>query len=211
MEQQVRFATLADAVFPIASEVRVPRILIPIRIRASLVRDIALVVGFATLVALCGRIRFYLPENPVPITFQTLGVLLTGATLGSRRGLTSILLFYFVGMAGIPVFQGGNNGWHYVSTSPTAGYLIGFIAASFTVGFLAERGWDRRHVLWVFLIGNLLIYVPGLLWLGTKGYVAWESIFSKGMYPFIPGDLIKLMIAGIVLPSAWALVHRSKR
>ncbi|MCH7749577.1 MAG: biotin transporter BioY [Acidobacteria bacterium] len=183
------------------------------RIPASLIRDVILIVGFAALVTACGRIRFYIPDddfaglvNPTPITLQTFGVLLTGAALGSWRGTSSLLLFYFVGMAGLPVFQGGNNGWNYVTTSATGGYLIGFIAAAFVTGFLVERGWNRGNALWALLIGNAVLYVPGLLWLGTVISVPWEDVPSKGLYLFIPGDVLKLMMAGIVLPSAWALV-----
>lgn len=132
---------------------------------------------------------------------------MTGAALGSRLGLASILLFYFAGMAGANVFQGGQGGWDYVSGSPTGGYLIGFIAATFVIGFLSERGWDRRDVIWAILIGNLLIYLPGLLWLGAKGFVAWSDVFDKGMLPFIPGDLVKLMMVGVLLRPAWGIVN----
>jgi biotin transporter BioY len=199
--------TLAEAALPVPRETTVLGTTIP----AYVLRNIALVLVFAAIVALCGRARFYLPDNPVPITLQTFAVLLTGASLGSRLGLASIVLFYLVGMAGVPVFQGGNNGWDYVSSSATGGYLIGFIAATYVTGFLAERGWDRRHVMWALIIGNFTIYVPGLLWLGAKDFVPWEDVLSKGMYPFIVGDLLKLMMVGIVLPAAWAVVNLRKR
>ena len=202
-----RSTTLVEASLPLTGRVEVLGRQIP----ASLIRDVVLIVGFAALVSVCGRARFYLPDNPVPITMQTFGVLLTGAALGSWRGTSSLLLFYFVGMAGLPVFQGGNNGWGYVSGSSTGGYLIGFIAAAYVTGFLAERGWDRGRALWAVLAGNALIYIPGLLWLGAKGFVPWADVLSKGMYPFIPGDLLKIMMVGIVLPSAWALVKLRDR
>ncbi len=214
MRALARSATLAEAAFPSTRRVAV----LGRRVPASLLRDVALIVGFAALVAVCGRIRFYLPDNdfpgsvnPIPITLQTFAVLLTGAALGSWRGTCSLLLFYFVGMAGFSVFQGGNSGWSYVSGSATGGFLIGFIAAAFVTGFLAERGWNRSSVLWALLAGNAVLYVPGLLWLGAKEFVPWESVLSKGLYPFIPGDLLKLMMAGIVLPSAWTLVKLRDR
>ena len=206
--------TLADAAIPSTGQLE----LFGWRIPASLVRDIVLIVGFAGLVTACGRIRFYIPDadfagliNPTPISMQTFGVLLTGAALGSWRGTSSLLLFYFVGMAGLPVFQGGNHGWDYLTNGATGGYLIGFVAAAFITGFLVERGWNRGNALWALLIGNAVLYVPGLLWLGAKGFVAWEDVPSKGLYLFIPGDLLKIMMVGIVLPSAWALINLRDR
>ena len=207
MRLLTRSDTLAEAVIPVPKGVMILGTPIP----AYVLRDVALVVAFAALVALCGRARFFLGDNPVPITFQTFGVLMTGAALGSRLGLASILLFYFAGMAGVDVFQGGNSGWDYVSGSATGGYLIGFIAATFVIGFLAERGWDRRDILWALLIGNLLIYVPGLLWLGAKDFVPWDDVFTKGMLPFIPGDLTKLMMVGVVVRPAWGIVNLRRR
>ena len=198
MQAQTRTATLAQVVFPYQG---LQRLLV----------NTGLAMAFAAVVALCAHVRFYLPENPVPITLQTFAVLLTGATLGSRWGLASQLIYYFAGMAGTPVFQGGNSGWDYVSSSATGGYLIGFIVAAYVVGLLAERGWDRKRALWAILIGTVLIYVPGLLWLGAKTPVPWSQVFTTGLYPFIPGDLIKLMGASLVLPSAWALVRRLRR
>jgi biotin transport system substrate-specific component len=206
-----RAPTLIEAAFPSTRTLEV----LGWRVSVSALRDIALILGFAALVAVCGRIRFYLPDNdfpgsvnPIPITPQTFAVLLTGAALGSWRGAASLLVFYFVGMAGLPVFQGGHSGWSYVSGSPSAGFLIGFIAASYLTGFLAERGWNRGTALWALLAGNVVLYIPGLLWLVAKSpAVSWENVLSKGLYPFIPGDLLKLMMVGIVLPSAWALIN----
>ena len=207
MGVQARSATLVDALWPRAG-------VLP----QDLLRNLILIVGFAALVAVCGRIRFYLPDhdflygiNPIPVTMQTFAVLVTGVALGTWRGTSSLLLFYFVGMAGVPVFQGGNNGWSYVTDSPTGGYLIGFVAAAFITGFLAERSRIRGGTLWILLVGSILIYIPGLLWLGAKGFVPWGSVLSKGLYPFIPGDLLKLMMVGIVLPSAWAMVNLRDR
>lgn len=214
MPLSARSTTLAEGVFAPTGRIEV----MGQRIPARLLWDIALIVGFAALVAVCGRIRFYLPDNdfpgsvnPIPITMQTFAVLLTGAALGSWRGICSLLVFYFTGMAGLAVFQGGNSGWSYVSGSPTGGFLIGFIVSAYVTGFLAERGWNRAGALWALLVGNVVLYLPGLVWLGARGFVPWESVLSKGLYPFIPGDLLKLMMAGIVLPSAWALVELRNR
>ena len=196
MQAYPSIPTVADALWPRAGSV--PR---------DLLRDAVLVVGFVVLIALLGRLRFYLPDNPVPVTMQTFGVLLAGASLGSWRGGASLLLFYFVGMAGLPVYQGGNHGFDYVTAGPTGGYLIGFVAASLLTGALVERSWNRASLLWALLAGNVLLYVPGLLWLGAYGFVPWDSVLSKGLYPFVIGDLLKALMVGIVVPSAWGLVN----
>jgi biotin transport system substrate-specific component len=154
-----------------------------------------------------GRATFYLPDNPVPISFQTTGVLLIGGVLGLRWSLFAILAYYFLGMAGVPVFKDGGNGWHYVSATVTAGYIIGFVAAAPLVGYLTEHGWNRRLVLWPILLGSLIVYVPGLLWLHyfDFGWPPEGELFSKGMYPFIPGDLVKLIIASVAVGGLWTL------
>lgn len=194
MTTQARTMTLADAVFP----------------KAGVLRNVLLVVGFAALTAISGQIRVYLPDTIVPITLQTFAVLITGAALGSRLGTLSLLTFLVVGAVGVPVFQGGHSGLAYMMGG-TGGYLLGFLIASYIVGRLAERGWDRRHTTLAMLIGNIYIYIPGVLWLGLGGFYSWDKVLAKGLYPFIAGDLLKLALAAIVLPSAWALVNRVKK
>lgn len=186
--------SLMDALFPSLSTIQ--------RLAISL-----LIVG---LLVACGRATFYLPDNPVPITFQTAGVLLAGGTLGLRWGLFAILVYYFLGMAGVPVFKDGGNGWHYVSSTATAGYLIGFIAAVPLVGYLSQHGWHRGRILWPMLLGNLFIYLPALLWLNffDLGWPKEGELFKAGMYPFIPGDLVKLMVASLVVGLGWAIADR---
>lgn len=189
---QARSGTLAQALFP----------------SASLVRNVVLVLGFVALIALAARIRIYTPWTPVPITGQTFAVLLTGAALGSRLGTISLLTYLAIGIVGIPVFASGNSGWDY-ATGGTGGYLVGFLLAAAAVGWLSERGWDRRYVVAALLVGNVLVYVPGLLWLGVGGFIPWNQVLAKGLYPFIAGDLVKLTLAALVLPSAWTLLRRS--
>jgi len=114
----------------------------------------------------------------------------------------------------VPVFKDGGNGWHYLSATATAGYIIGFVAAVPLVGYLSERGWTRGRALWPMLLGNLYIYVPALLWLHYKdlGWPAEGQLFAQAMYPFIPGDLVKLMIASLVVGAGWILVdHRETK
>ncbi len=168
---------------------------------------------FIGLMVGVGRARFYLPDNPVPITLSTFGVLLTGGILGWRWGMVSILGWYFLGMAGTPVFQGGGNGWAYISGSPTGGYLIGFIASVAFVGYLSQRGWNRGRSLWPMLLGALLLYVPALLWLHFQdlGWPPEGQLFKEGMYVFMPGDLVKLMGASLVTGALWIAADRWRR
>jgi biotin transporter BioY len=175
--------------------------------RASLLWDIVLVVGFACLTAVFAQISFWI--GPVPITGQTFAVLLTGALLGSRRGALSQLSYLAIGATGIPYWFafGGPPGVARL-IGPTGGYLIGFVAVAFVVGWLAERGWDRR--VWTavpaMLAGETVLYVFGLLWL--THFVPIDKLLQVGLYPFIIGDLIKVAAAALILPSGWLLLRR---
>ncbi|MCH8349794.1 MAG: biotin transporter BioY [Chloroflexi bacterium] len=186
--------TLADAVFPRSGV-----------LQQDLLRDLGLVLGFTILMTLLAQVRVPLPFTPVPITGQTLGVLLTGAALGSRRGAATMALYLILGGVGAPVFAGWGSG--LVWTLASGGYIIGFIPAAFIVGWLAERGWDRRPwVLAAMLLGNAAIYVPGLLQLAY--FVPEGKVLEFGLWPFIPGDLVKLYLASLLLPVAWSVVPR---
>ena len=191
----------------------------------GILRDVALVVGFSLLVAVFAQIVIRLPFTPVPITGQTLAVLLTGGALGAWRGAASLGLYAIWGSIGIPVFAPGAEAVegelvHFIFpwagtgdpvwSRASGGYIVGFIAAAYVVGRLSERGWDRGwYVTVAMLIANVLIYVPGLLWLGYK-IGSFDNALVFGLYPFIAGDLIKLYIAAIALPGAWALVGRRR-
>lgn len=175
------------------------------RNRAGLLYDIILVVAGSVFIALLARVAIPLPFSPVPITGQTFAVLLLGALLGSRRGVLAVLLYLLEGVAGLSFFAGGVGGLARLA-GPTGGYLIGFVIAAFAVGLLAERGWDRR--VWstaaAMLAGNVIIYAFGLLWLGR--FVGGDKVFSLGLWPFIPGDLVKLGLAAVTLPAGWRLL-----
>ena len=185
--------TLRHAVFP----------------RARLVEDVLLVVAGAALVALAAQIKIPLPFTPVPITGQTFAVLLVGASLGAVRGFASLALYWLAGIAGAPVYTGQNHGWEYF-VGPTGGYLVGFIVAAAVAGWLAERRWDRRFssAVAAMLTGNVLIYLFGLPWLAAVANLDLEQTLVAGLAPFVPGDILKLYLAGALLPAAWRLVRR---
>lgn len=177
--------------------------------RTGLLWDVVLVAGFACFTAAFAQISFWV--GPVPITGQTFAVLLAGALLGSRRGALSQLTYLAIGATGIPYWfaLGGPPGIARL-VGPTGGYLIGFAAAAFVVGWLAERGWDRR--VWMaipaMLGGSIVIYIFGLSWLSH--FVPGDAVLQAGLYPFVIGDLIKVVAAALILPSGWMLLRRFK-
>ncbi len=176
---------------------------------SKLLRGAVLAVLGTILLTISAKIQ--IPFYPVPMTMQTLVVLAIGMAFGWRLGGVTLLLYMAEGAAGLPVFAGTPEkgiGWAYMA-GPTGGYLLGFVLAAMVCGWLAERGWDR-HVVWTalaMLIGNTLIYVPGLLWLGTL--LGWDKpILEWGLTPFILGDLTKLALAAAVVPLVWKAVKR---
>jgi len=235
VEATTRYATLADALWPRIGDL--PR---------DLLRDIALVVGFAGFVALSAQIAIRIPWTTVPITGQTFAVLVAGGALGWTRGVSALTVYMLLGMVGAPVFAPGSGvttgtwdvhfilPWSGTSSLPwdisSGGYIVGFIAAAGIVGYLTERQWDRRP--WVhlgLLLGNMVLYIPGVLWLAyliatdwvhpvgqplgelISGSGTWDKALKGGLYPFIVGDLMKLLLASLVLPSTWALVNLRDR
>jgi biotin transport system substrate-specific component len=140
------------------------------------------------------------------LTGQTFGVLLVGATLGSKRGAASMALYIALGALGLPVFAGGASGLAYLSGA-TLGYLVGFVVAAYVIGLLAERGLERsvRTSLIPFLIGTIIIYTCGVAWL-TILLGSFSKAVAAGLLPFLIGDAIKLIAASLVLPGAWKLV-----
>ena len=187
----------------------------------NLLRNGVLMVTFSLFIALCARIAIPLLFTTVPITGQTMAVLLTGAALGKWRGAGSLLFYIAEGSLGLPFFAGGRS--YLFWAAPNGGYLVGFIFAAFLVGFLAERGWDRgfRRTALAMLVGNIVIYLFGLPWLAyfiannflnlsniIPGNTLLEKTLVGGLIPFIPGDLVKLLLASLVLPGTWVLVKR---
>jgi biotin transport system substrate-specific component len=187
---------------------------VPPRVLADLVprvraRDAALILAAAALTAVCAQISFFLPGNPVPVTGQTFAVLLTGAALGANRGAAAMLLYILIGMVGLPVYADGQHGIDVI-TGASGGYLVGFLAAGWVVGRLAEARLDRTPVkaLPLFLIGSAIIYAIGVPWLAISADQSLSWAISNGFVDFIPGDLVKAAAAAGLLPLAWKLAGR---
>lgn len=216
---QERHAVIADHVIP----------------KEGIVRDALLIIAFTGFIAASAKISVPLWFTPVPITGQTLAVLLTGSILGSRRGAIAVIVYLVEGMVGLPVFAGSGGIFTY-------GYLIGFVPAAFVTGLLSERGWYKSYILSIaaMLVGNVCIYVFGVPWLAmamalsaagieiSGGILEFVNLslgngklsllgadvvtkaIEAGLTPFIPGDLFKVVLASIVAPSAWVFVGNRK-
>jgi biotin transport system substrate-specific component len=171
-----------------------------------LVTDVILVAAGAGLTSLMAQIA--IPLWPVPLTMQTFAVLFVGATLGPVRGALSMALYLVLGVVGLPVFSGATSGSLFAL--PSGGYVVGFVFAAALVGWLAQREWDRR---WLrtgvsFLLGSAVMYVFGLPWLyvslvGLHVPNALSATLTSGFTVFIVGDILKAVLAGVLLPLAW--------
>ena len=178
-------------------------------IPGGLARNVALVAGGACFVGLTAQVSVTLPFTPVPLTLQTMSVLLTVAVLGSRRGVLSMALYALAGMAGVPWFTGHNSGWAFA----TFGYVLGFVVAALVVGHLAERGGDRTplRAAGLMVLGNLAIYAVGVPGLMAFADMPLSTALAKGAVPFLLGDAIKIAVAAGLLPIAWKLVGTNRR
>jgi len=167
------------------------------------------VLGIAAL-AIMSKIQIFMPGNPVPITLTTFGVLTIGATFGARLGLMTVLGYLALGAMGATVFAGEKAGLTYMMGG-TGGYLVGYALAAAALGYVARLGWDRSVVLMAvaMLIGNALIYVPGLLWLNQFAS-GWEQTLAWGITPFLIGDALKLALAALIVPALWKLIGSAR-
>ncbi|APX34186.1 BioY protein [Brachybacterium sp. P6-10-X1] len=179
----------------------------------SRVQDAALVLTGTAVVALLAQVTIPLPL--VPITGQTLGVILVGAALGSRRGAAALATYLLVGLAGAPVFAEFTGGPAAVLT-PSFGFVLGFIPAAFVAGWFAERAWDRRPVLAMvgFVAASAVPFLVGVPYLGLIASAVLGAdlgiggVLAAGLWPFIPGGLVKAAIAAVLIPAAWRGVRR---
>ncbi len=172
----------------------------------SLQRNVVLVLAGSVLTALSAQVAIPLPFSPVPVTGQTFAVLLIGAVLGSRLGALAMLAYLAEGAIGLPVFAGGHGTLLWM-LGPTGGYLAGFVVAAYIIGWLCEHAWDRRLLtaLAAMLLGNVAIYALGLPWLAH--FVGTGKVVALGLAPFIAGDVAKIVLAGLALPTAWKFVR----
>jgi biotin transport system substrate-specific component len=202
-------ATLADAVWSAGEG------------RSALLRNVLLAVAGSLFVAACAQIQ--VPMWPVPMTMQTFAVMVVGMAYGWRLGGATLLLYAAEGAAGLPVFAGFSAG-PGVLIGPTGGYILpGFVLGAALVGWLAERGWDRR--VWSSMLANAagtaLVFVPGLAWLatffaaasgpsiqGTGAETALGAAIATGVTPFLLGAVLKIALATAVLRAGWGLIAR---
>jgi biotin transport system substrate-specific component len=175
-------------------------------------RMVLVAVGIAFLI-IAAKIKLILPFSPVPVTLGTFAVLTIGTTYGQRLGLMTIFGYLLIGMLGFDVFANSSaeaNGLTYM-LGGTGGYLIGYCFAVIALGFIAKLNWDKN----IFKLGaalvfaNILIYAPGLLWLGQL--YGWDQpIIAWGLTPFIIGDLLKLALTASLIPLIWKLIGKAR-
>ena len=172
-------ATLRLAVFP----------------RSGVLVDVLLAFGGAAFVGLAAQVSRHLGFTPVPI--------------GSVLGAASMSIYLLLGIAGVPWYSEQKHGWE-VFSGATGGYIVGFVLAAAVTGQLSERGWDKKFSssIAAMLTGSVIIYACGSIWLHHELHVSWNTAFVDGVYPFIPGDIVKLYLAAAALPGAWAVVRR---
>ena len=192
-------STLATFLWPPASDVR-----------AALWRAILLALVGSALLTVSAKVQ--VPFWPVPMTMQTLVVLIVGAACGWRLGAATVLLYLAIGATGLPVFAGTPQrgaGVAYM-LGPTGGFLIGFLVSAMVTGALAERGWGRRVIGIVALgaVGHVVIFAFGAGWLAAR--IGWPRAWAAGVQPFIPGAILKTALAAALLQAGWVLVARKR-
>ena len=183
-------------------------ILVPERSVPNRVVNAALILGASWIIAISAQITIYLPFSPVPITGQTLAVLMAGLILGKTLGTASIAAYLVQGAAGLPFFAGGKSGLATLF-GPTGGYLFGFLAAVYIVGMLSELRLKRSVIQAssAIVIGNVIIYVFGLVWLAR--FVGESQVLQLGLYPFLIGDLLKILLGIVLVGGSSVLFSRS--
>ena len=187
-------------------------VILPLTGQAMRVKQIILVIAGIAALAVAAKIK--IPMIPVPMTMGTFAVLSIGVAYGMRLGLVTIIGYMLIGALGFDVFAGSSAetfGITYMMGG-TGGYLVGYVLAVLALGYAARQGWDRSigKMAFAMVLGNVLIYVPGLVWLAVL-YGTDAPIFTWGLTPFLLGDLVKLALAALLLPSVWGLVGFARK
>jgi len=171
----------------------------------TMVNNISLVFGGALVTALAAQIQ--IPMWPVPLTLQTFAVLLVGATLGAGRGAASLSIYLAMGAVGLPVFASAKT---LTGALPTAGYIVGFVAAAALVGFLASKGFSKTpvKVAFSFAAGSAVIYGFGVAGLMVTLGLSFSQAIAAGVIPFLIGDVAKAIAAAAMLPLAWKVINK---
>ena len=187
-------------------------VILPLTGQAMRVKQIILVIAGIAALAVAAKIK--IPMIPVSMTMGTFAVLSIGAAYGMCLGLVTIIGYMLIGALGFDVFAGSSAetfGITYMMGG-TGGYLVGYVLAVLALGYAARQGWDRSigKMALAMVLGNVLIYVPGLVWLAVL-YGTDAPIFTWGLTPFLLGDLVKLALAALLLPSVWGLVGFARK
>jgi biotin transport system substrate-specific component len=171
----------------------------------SLIRSAGFAIAGSLLLALSAKAQ--VPFWPVPMTLQSLAIMMIGMAYGSRLATATVLLYLAEGLAGLPVFAGAGAGFAYM-TGPTAGYLVGFVMAAGLIGWLAERGWDRSPIkaLAAMSVGHVLLFIPGVAWLAVL--FGAEKAIAVGLVPFIAATLLKTALGAALMQASWMVVAR---
>lgn len=176
--------------------------------KERIIKEVLLVLAGVVFLTLTAQVRIYLPFTPVPITGQTFGVLLIGLVYGRKLGMSTLGTYIGAGTLGLPLFAGAGSG--IVFFRPSGGYIIGYFFAVMLCGYLAEKGWTKSYIktLFVILLAEIVIYFFGLAQLS---FFIKKDLFLLGLYPFIIGDIIKVVLLTLILPGAWKVLKISKK
>lgn len=175
--------------------------------------NIILIVAGSLFMAGAAQMSREFSFSTVPITGQTFAVLIIGVLYGSRLGAATLMAYVAEGALGLPFFASGKAGIAAIAT-PSGGYILGFIVMAYVVGWFAERGWDRtRWIVLPMLLANTILYVPGVIWLHEQFRIvdkpiSWDMALDFGLWPFIAGDLAKIVAATLLIPAGWSVVER---
>lgn len=174
----------------------------------SITTDVVMVAAGAALTAIAAQLT--VPLWPVPVTAQTLAVLLVGSALGPLRGSLAMALYAILGIVGLPVFSDASHGFGVIA-GPSGGYIIGFIGAAGLTGWLAKREWDHRIVgaIASFAAGSVVVFAVGLPWLAASLHLSLASTLQFGLYPFIVGGVVKALLAAGIIRFSWTALDRA--